>query len=109
LKKRNYVKECSSWASGPSPKIAAIPQVSRLTTKASAYDVPRDTIDWTVINSTRLDIALSGNNRFRLPRTQHVLPASERRVMRWIVVPMVARATTARLFCSPIGWQGITG
>lgn len=46
-------------------------------------DVPRDTIRWTIKNSTRLDITLMGNNRFRRPRSQTVLPASERAVMRW--------------------------
>ena len=47
------------------------------------HDVPRDSIHWTIINSTRQDITLSGNNRFRRSRSEQVLPVSERLVMRW--------------------------
>jgi hypothetical protein len=46
-------------------------------------DVPRDTTVWTVVNSTRKDIVVSGSNRFRRARSQVVLPVSERHVMRW--------------------------
>jgi hypothetical protein len=46
-------------------------------------DVPQDTVRWTVINSTRQDITLAGDNRFRRPRSREVLPASERPMMRW--------------------------
>jgi hypothetical protein len=46
-------------------------------------DVPSDTTVWTVKNSHRRDITLVGNNRERRPRGMNVLPASERRVMRW--------------------------
>jgi hypothetical protein len=46
-------------------------------------DVPQDTIMWTVNNSERQDVAISGVNRFRRPRGRTVLPASERHVMRW--------------------------
>jgi hypothetical protein len=46
-------------------------------------DAPRDTIHWTVINSTRQDIVLAGDNRSRRARSRDVLPVSERPVMRW--------------------------
>jgi hypothetical protein len=46
-------------------------------------DVPQDTIQWTVRNSGRRDIVIAGTNRFRRPRSQSVLPVSERQVMRW--------------------------
>ena len=47
------------------------------------HDVPRDSIHWTIVNSTRQDITVSGNNRFRRSRSEQVLPVSERLVMRW--------------------------
>ena len=46
-------------------------------------DVPADTIHWTVTNSARGDVTISGLNRFRRPRGQSVLPVFERHVMRW--------------------------
>lgn len=46
-------------------------------------DVPEDTIHWSVTNSGRRDVAIVGSNRFRRPRSQSVLPVSERPGMRW--------------------------
>jgi hypothetical protein len=46
-------------------------------------DVPADTIAWTVKNSHRRDVVISGQNRFRRPHSETVLPVSERHVMRW--------------------------
>jgi len=46
-------------------------------------DVPEDTIRWTVVNSGRRDVTISGANRFRRPRAVAVLPVSERPIMRW--------------------------
>lgn len=46
-------------------------------------DVPADTITWTVNNSDRRDVVISGKNRFRRPHGETVLPVSERHVMRW--------------------------
>jgi hypothetical protein len=46
-------------------------------------DVPADTIGWTIKNTHRRDVSIVGNNRERRPRSETVLPVSERRVMRW--------------------------
>lgn len=46
-------------------------------------DVPQDTISWTIDNSQRQDIGPVVKNRFERSRGQHVLPVSERHVMRW--------------------------
>ena len=46
-------------------------------------DVPADTIGWTIKNTHRRDISIVGNNRERRPRSETVLPVSERRIMRW--------------------------
>ena len=46
-------------------------------------DVPEDTIRWSVTNSGRRDVTIVGSNRFRRPRSQHVLRVSERPSMRW--------------------------
>ena len=52
-------------------------------------DVPRDTIHWAIVNSSRRDISFAGDNRFRRPQSQVVLPVSERAVMRWNGDPYV--------------------
>jgi hypothetical protein len=45
--------------------------------------VPRDLISWTVKNSTRQDITIAGDNRFRRAKSVTVLPVAERHLMRW--------------------------
>ena len=46
-------------------------------------DVPSDTIGWSIKNTHRRDISIVGNNRERRPKSETVLPVSERRIMRW--------------------------
>ncbi len=46
-------------------------------------EVPADTIKWRVTNSDRQDLGDLVTNRFRQRRTRHVLPVSERHIMRW--------------------------
>jgi len=46
-------------------------------------DVPADTIGWRIENSKRRDLGELSQNRGQQPYSRMVLPASERRVMKW--------------------------
>ena len=78
--------QASQWtdASKRPPKAMVEPEeYDRDECVAWFRDVPEDTVSWTVSNVDRQDVGEVRTNRFRRPRGQVVLPASERAVMRW--------------------------
>jgi len=65
---------------------AALPpgEVDLRAAREALERIPMDTVEWTVKNSGRADIALRPrNNRFGPPQSTRALPANERAVMKW--------------------------
>jgi hypothetical protein len=62
--------------------------VDRESAARTLYRMPMDTIDWSVKNSQRTDIALDRvRDRFARPQATTLLPPDERPVMKWNTNP----------------------